>query len=460
MSRVLSGVVYGILATIPVLFGAVQPWVWSAYTVFIFLAYALSVWQRGSRDNPGMGWAGQGVLGIFFAWSVFQIVPLPPAILKLLSPVKQANAARAFSLMGEALPWQSLSYSMRVSLAEIAFCLGLFAFYQVLTRVIREERRFKTVVTLMMMLGVAEALYGIIQALVPAVGVLWTDASSAGFGNARGTYINRNNFAGFMEMVIPVTLGFAMAVSYWPVRGKLKKILGYDRLNKSLFFAMMLVVMLLALVFSKSRAGIMGAAVAVLAFFIVSRIAMKRKSKVVWLLIGTVLCLFLVYGLSMGFGPVIERFLRIGKDNSRLDIWKDTLRLIQDHPLGVGLGNYETVFQVYHVHFNPNLRVLDAHNDYLQVLAESGWPGFVVLAGGFLYFLVQRFRRIANMNPDEDPFSFFISLGALCGLTALFFHSGFDFNLQIPANALYFVTLMALVRRGQVFTLDTQTSPQ
>jgi hypothetical protein len=40
---------------------------------------------------------------------------------------------------------------------------------------------------------------------------------------------------------------------------------------------------------------------------------------------------------------------------------------------------------------------------------------------------------------------FFLAVGAFSGIISLAFHSFFDFNLQIPANCLYFVTLMAIL---------------
>ena len=119
--------------------------------------------------------------------------------------------------------------------------------------------------------------------------------------------------------------------------------------------------------------------------------------------------------------------------------------MAKDHPLGVGLGNYEHVYPVYQADFTPYLNVLDAHNDYLQVLNESGWPGFVVLVGGYLFFMGSRIRGLLKMNPEYDPLLFFLGIGAISGLAAIGFHSFFDFNLQIPANCVYFVVLMALV---------------
>jgi hypothetical protein len=52
---------------------------------------------------------------------------------------------------------------------------------------------------------------------------------------------------------------------------------------------------------------------------------------------------------------------------------------------------------------------------------------------------------ITHMNSHKDPMPFFLAAGAFSGLISLAFHSFFDFNLQIPANCVYFVTLMAIL---------------
>jgi O-antigen ligase len=434
-----------VIGTVPILFGAVQPWVWSFYVEVIFFAYLIKIWQVPENGFEALGKTGRVFLGLLWAWSFFQIIPLPRLIFAFLSPWKSLQSTQAISLIDKTEPWEAITYSWRVSLGEIAFILGLVMLYLLCRDSLKTRREIKMIVWIMIALGCFEALYGIIQTLVPAIGVLWMDPSYAYMGNARGTYVNRNHFAGLMEMILPVTIGYTMAIGYWPIRGKLKRILVYDRLNQVIFFTIIIITLLLGLVFSISRAGIMGFMVALMVFFAISRVTLRRKPKVLYLMVSAILVLFLAYGGTMGFKPVFDRFLQIGSDTSRLDIWKDSLGMAKDHPLGVGLGNYEYVYPVYQVNFTPKLNVLDAHNDYLQVLNEAGWPGFVVLIGGYLFFMGTRIKRLLKMKPEYDPLFFFLGTGAFSGLAAIGFHSFFDFNLQIPANCVYFVVLMALV---------------
>mgnify|MGYP007056048999 CR=1 FL=1 len=100
--------------------------------------------------------------------------------------------------------------------------------------------------------------------------------------------------------------------------------------------------------------------------------------------------------------------------------------------------------QLYNFFGPYGVKYAHAHNDYLQLLAEAGWPGFAALAGGFFIFLAMVIRRIFRYAAGLDPARFYIGIGACSALISIAFHSIFDFNLQMPANMLYFVVLLAI----------------
>ena len=142
----------------------------------------------------------------------------------------------------------------------------------------------------------------------------------------------------------------------------------------------------------------------------------------------------------------MQRFLHLGDDSgSRVDIWRDSLTIIKDHPQGIGLRSYENVFPVYNRSLISGKTVLYAHNDYLQLLIETGWVGFLSIVGGFFIFLSKNARRIRQLDFRRDPMRFYLAVGAFSGLISMAVHSLFDFNLQIPANILYFIVLMAIL---------------
>jgi O-antigen ligase len=182
-----------------------------------------------------------------------------------------------------------------------------------------------------------------------------------------------------------------------------------------------------------------------LTFILLARSGSKGMFRYTLPLLVGIVGMLVVYSLTIGVGPVTERFFTLSEGDSRLDFWRDSLPIIKDHPLGIGLRNYEKVFPVYNVSMLADKRLEYAHNDYLQLLIEAGWIGFVAVLTGFLIFMSKSAYRIKHMKPHKDPMRFFLAAGAFSGLVSLAFHSFFDFNLQIPANCVYFVTLMAIL---------------
>lgn len=96
----------------------------------------------------------------------------------------------------------------------------------------------------------------------------------------------------------------------------------------------------------------------------------------------------LFYGSVIGFEEIIGRFMMIEDSSvSRLGKWKDTLVIIKDHPLGIGLRNFDEVMPVYNVTVPLGIKNTHAHNDYLQILTQRrGGRGFCLLWAGFLCF--------------------------------------------------------------------------
>ena len=349
------------------------------------------------------------------------------------------------NILNNSISWQALSYSPFNSFSWWAFLLSALMFFFVLLHFCESRTSLKLLVILMVGLAIAESIYGLIQALIPSLGVLWVDYIKNYLGNARGTFINRNHFAGFIEMVWPIALGYTLALGYRRKEINLRKLLASDRLNKQILLALGMVLMLLALLLSRSRAGISSAFIGFLTFMLLSRSASKRMPMGFWIMSGAMVSLIVLYGLIIGLNPTVERFLRLSEGASRISIWKDSLVMFKDHPFGIGLENFRYVYPIYNVSTISDTTFLYAHNDYLQLLIEAGIPGFLALVSGFFLFLGKSFYKVKQMKAHHDPLRFFLAIGALSGLVSIAFHSFFDFNLHMPANLIYFVTLMAIV---------------
>ena len=401
---------------------------------------------------------------IFFSYTILFCLPLPAEIISILSAIRFESISTAQKLNGIVFESQSLSYYWLNAFSWWAFLLSLCLFFFVVRHLSAERKSLTIILFIMFGLGLTEALYGLIQALVPSMGVLWVDYVPDYMGNARGTFINRNHFAGFIELIWPLVLGVTLAMT--DRKQSFKKALASDLLNRQALMVLGIVVLLLALLLSRSRAGIAGGLIGLLTFWYLARPNLKRIAMHTRLMAGGIIVVLGIYCLTIGVGPIFERFLYIDDRNSRIDIWEDSLAIIEDHPLGIGLHNYENVFQIYNQHSASDKKVMYAHNDYLQLLIETGWVGFFCLTGGFVYFIGKSFRLIRRLDDRGDPMRFFLAVGAFSGIISMAFHSLFDFNLQIPANCLYFVVLMAIlssctekVKCSQRFTKTNLNTP-
>ncbi|MBW2573815.1 MAG: O-antigen ligase family protein, partial [Deltaproteobacteria bacterium] len=405
-------IIFFIVATIPILFAAVQPWIWSFYTVCIFAAFLILLWQNRDKQIWIQSKNFIVFLGLFFAVTLFQSLPLPFSILSFLSPFRHKVLTQSSAIINSSVAWNTLSYSSRSSLAWWTFLLSLLMFFLVFRQTFTSSRYLKLLIYILLGLAALEALYGLIQALVPTLGVLWVDyiksylGDARGtyinrvptlgvlwvdyiksyLGDARGTYINRNHFAGFIEMIFPLILGYTLALSNWDEKLNIKTLMSTDRPNFQFFLTICLAVMLLALVFSKSRAGITGGVLGFLIFVCLVHSGSKGLPRSYWVIISIIIGMVTFYSFRIGVDPVLERFLMISKDTSRLNLWRDSMVIVKDHPIGTGLATFKQVFSVYNTHDYGSRTIYYAHNDYVQLLVETGWIGFATLVTGFYIF--------------------------------------------------------------------------
>jgi O-antigen ligase len=116
------------------------------------------------------------------------------------------------------------------------------------------------------------------------------------------------------------------------------------------------------------------------------------------------------------------------------------LELAKDYPVfGAGGGTFYTAFPRYR---GPELKAYFdfAHNDYIQFLAETGVVGLALAGSLPLFALVLAVLALARRR---DPLARGFAFAVLMGVVSLGIHSTVDFNLQIPANALAFLVLIA-----------------
>jgi O-antigen ligase len=259
-----------------------------------------------------------------------------------------------------------------------------------------------------------------------------------------GPFVNRNHFAGFLELGIGLAGGLLIG------RGTRREWLAV--------YASALLVMCAGLVLSASRGGFLALG-AELVFLVAiaapgwnreqggekSRAGLLARAAAALLLgagaIGGAVWLVGSEGLVAKFSQLEKETQQDSLDKySRRDIWNASWQMIKAHPIvGVGLGAFQFAYTRYDLS-SGSQRVEQSHNDYLQILADGGVIGGV-LALAFLELLFLHGFLQAN---SRDQRRRALVLGALTGCFAIAVHSFVDFNLQVTVNAQLFLALCAL----------------
>jgi O-antigen ligase len=275
--------------------------------------------------------------------------------------------------------------------------------------------------------GFLYALYAIGLHLASPNLLFWSRTPETG-GTVFGAYVNRNHYAGLMELLVPLPLVAAL-------RRDVES-------SKRLLFAFGALLMGASIFVSGSRGGMLALAIqfGVLALLIGSR---KR------VLIAGVVALVVLVGWLGGM-RVADRLGTLAnagdKSNMRLLVVQDGMRMIAEKPLlGWGLGVFPTVYPQFRSLYTDEF-VNQAHNDYLQILIETGVVGFLSFAA--LLWGVLR-KAVGELDIWQDDAFSNLSVGAMLGIVGLLVHSFTDFNLQIPANALLFFALCGIASRDR-----------
>ncbi len=372
--------------------GVVEVWSESAFEIgaaLLFLGWAVTA-VRSSEPNiewNGLHWAVAGLL----AWSVAQL---------------------AFRIT--VYPFLTWTGMLRWGAIAMVFFVS--------TQVFRERRDFRVLTWFLIVFGFLVAVEGIIQYFTSTESIYWVRQLSA--GQPFGPYVNRNHFAGLMELLAPIGMAF----------------LGFRGVRRDLVPLVVLftLVPIGSLFLTASRGGIVAFLIEVGILGVLFIFRKSRNSKIAPAIALVLLVIAMVGWL--GATRAMGRFLPNAPGEATLPrrwtMFKGAAHVFLAHPLtGTGLGTLEVVFPRYETDYDG--KVVDhAHNDYIETLADMGIPGGLLGLG----FLLVLFRRgVGALEKEQSHFSFAFHAGALTACTGLLFHNLVDFNFQIPSNALIFL---------------------
>jgi len=376
------------------------------------------------------------IVGLALLLILGQLLPLPPSIWTSL-PGRQ-RIDEAFALIDLDLGWMPVSLTPYKTLEAIPSLLPPLA---VLAGCLRfKAYREGWFVAALLGATFAGILLGILQAT--STDQSWYLYRFSAFGAATGFFANSNHMATLMLVSLPFLT--ALASSQWTRAGNVRL--------RVLIIALAAgagAVIVVGLVLNGSFAILLLGAPVVLASILLLPVTKLRQQRRLWLA-GALLAVTLAAAIA--FRAELPR-LAHNSVESRAEIWGKSRAAVDDHWLsGSGIGSFQQTYQQQEA-ADPAIGVTyvnHAHNDYLQLLIETGLPGVLLL----LAFLLWWGRQVITVwKSDPNPFA----RAATIASAAILLHSIVDFPLRTAAIAVVMAMCLAMMTRPRV-TVRSQTA--
>ncbi len=385
--------------------------------------------------------------GAVESWSI-AIVKLLTAILVLLWGLKVILEKRlvltipattwplvSFLLLGLAqsicFRSASLSHDVEATRGTVAIYITVLVMFLLSTNFFANRERLRVLVSFLTFFGFALSVFALLQYFTWNGKFYWIRSTLSGLGSPFGPFANHNHFAGYAELLIgfPISLIVANAI----------------RREERIFYGFLAAVIGVTILFSLSRGGMVSLLIELMFIGLLSS-RTQAKTSTFWrgTIIVALIAMIFIGAVWIGADPVVERITGNNQDSfstSRTWVWKDALKVFQAYPIsGAGVGAFQTVYPQRSDYDGVYGYVAQAHNDYLQVLADGGIIGGVLA----LWFIGIVLRDVMRGMRSCDPLIAALALGSGAGIVGLLTHSLFDFNLQLPSNAMLFLLLCSI----------------
>ncbi|MDH5203009.1 MAG: O-antigen ligase family protein, partial [Nitrospirota bacterium] len=388
-------------------FGAVE--VWSSAIIEVSVFTLMIVWMIWGRTETHLQPVQEQkymiiVIFGFLLYTLVQMIPFPAVLLKYLSPESYSIYSYYTTDKDPAMAISIYPYKTGV---EFLRMLTYVLFFVILSYSIHDRSTLTKMMKILVFFGFVLALFSLLQTATWNGKLYWLREIPVG-GRPFGPFVCRNHYAGFINMIIPLSLGLALT--------KKSK-------EKQILFGFFGLIMSVSLFFSLSRGGIISFLTGIVVFtFLLSW--NKLRAKKVWVLVFFAFIVFL-YVLYLGIDPLIDRFYKTDvTGEERFVVWSITFNAFKDFFLtGSGIGTFIHMFPFYASEYFY-LIYDHAHNDYLEFLLEAGLIGTSLLLIFVLFFI----RSMVRSRWDGHIGIFKIAL--ISSIITMAVHSFFDFNLH------------------------------
>lgn len=457
-------VVVGVLALLSwgvLVFAAVYRWASIPLAIGCTVVGGWALLTRSAHPNGRMPRALSVAFAALCVAVGLQIVPLPIGVLRDITPATDAFL-RDYHIGYSSGNRQPISLEPEDT--TLALCL-LVSFGLLMFGAVRQltSRAVESIARGIAVLGALVALEGVVQRAISTETIYGFWRPHTPGVQTFGPFVNRNHFAGWMLMALPLTIGYLFAIverNHVATRSWRQRVvwLGSPAASHALLVGSAIIVMALALVLTLSRSGIGCFLVALIVWVL----ATGRRSDATIsgraAAITYLLAIGVVSATWIGTSTIATRFAGLGSganDVSRILAWGDAVRVVKAFPLtGTGVNAYDAAILSYDSHTTEKF-FGQVHNDYLQLAAEGGLLVGVPAVATVLAFAGAVRRRFTR----DDVRSRWLRLGAVTGLVAVALQELVDFSLQIPGNAVLFTILAAIALHRATLTESSRTEP-
>ena len=443
MRKALSSLAFllllGLALWVPLPFGSVTVFGRLVLEAGAFLALALALLSNARSPSLKAARFPIAFYALLCLFGVAQLLPLSASLLGVVSPDSEAivaGSARILALHGrEAALAHTISIvpaETREALLQLGAFLSLFAAGALLNS---DRRRRGLFAGALVLAAVFQVIYGVAAWREQSDAIFGVRLSTGAINRVRGTFVNPNHLAGYLEIGLCV----AFALLYAEIlTGSSRARPGTVDLSAKVearFFPLALRVftwltLFGGLLLTQSRAGTLAATLA--AGVLVALAHFRRRS----FRFGLPALFAVAFGLALAFssGPVFDRLLgsdpRNLSSDGRAEIRAVAAKVQGRFPIfGSGLGTFRDAFLLEQPREMEGL-LTHAHNDFVELKTTGGWIGFLLglgVLGGTLWALGVAWRRQPHRIESAHALA---GIGVVVSLAA---HALFDFNFAIPA---------------------------
>lgn len=258
-----------------------------------------------------------------------------------------------------------------------------------------------------------------------------------------GPFVNRNNAGAFLAMSLFSTLSLLIHIFVKKSKNTPLKFI----------FTVLSILFLIGVVFTRSRGAMLATFISLFMLFLLCSIYLIRDTKksVISVCITIILFSFFSYLIYIYRDNINEFAYRNSVNDfsaqARIDLYKSAFKMLKQYPwTGVGIAAFPVAIGNYQeMNFNGYPNYL--HNDWLELLLDIGYPAgtiilFLIILT--LYILIKNIKKLRHTKRA-------IYIPLLCSALSVSLASFLDFHLHIPANAILFFTVLAILSSATFF---------